>query len=430
MRNLINLDTSCEKGLLGCILLDNMLIYKAMSNLNEYDFIDRKHKIIYEVFSNLIINKKIRVDVSVAYHELKVKGITIKTILDLNEFTPTSLIIDSYINAIKSNSAKRGIINFYSNLKNEISNVNEQNFKDWIDSKEAQFREITDNYRGNKIKNDIISSKKLNKTIERYEYYYKNKSKNRGIKTGFNQLDNIIKGIKTLTILSSPSGIGKTTLATNWAVNITMKENIPVLYINYEMDKDELTDRIISSISEIKSDDIKAGDLFDKDWPILMSTVAKLNNCNLYYTGNEEKNIHDTISLIYQMYNKYGIKVVFIDYIGEIADDEIAKKEKTEYKIYGRYAQMLKNTCANLKIKCVLLCQIGRDGDEDPKRKNVQGSWKLIQKSDIFLILAYIIEKEEKYYKLKIEKNRHGLFPAFIKLELNKECHKFYEKYF
>ena len=118
--------------------------------------------------------------------------------------------------------------------------------------------------------------------------------------------------------------------------------------------------------------------------------------------------------------------MVFVDYIGEIAPDDLAIKEKSEYYTYGRYTQSLKQICSELNISCVLLAQIGREGDEVPKRSNIQGSWKIIQKADIFLILCY--NKEKKLYELKIEKQRHGKSFVKINLELNARIHTFTEQ--
>lgn len=408
-----------EKGVLSCILQDNSLIYKAVQFLNVDDFIYYKNKEIFLTLKREIIENKKKIDVMILA-ELVKKNISQLYLTEILDISPSSTLLPQYITEVKKAITKKRI----QNLITECSDIDKGIFEEKVNAIENKFKNIIINYRENKFKNDIYNPQVYAKQLyDKYLEYKHNPNLSYGIKTGFDKFDSIARGLKTLNIISAPTGTGKTTLALNWACNIAIEQNIPVLYINYEMSGQELADRIVSSISKIKSDDLKNGVFQNDDLASCLSTISQKNT--LFFTDNLPKTINETISFIYQYVNKYKIKVVFVDYIGEIAPDNQAIQEKSEYFTYGRYTQLLKQVCSELNISCVLLAQIGREGDENPKRANLQGSWKIIQKADIFLILFY--DKEQDCYCLKIEKQRHGKCYDKIKLYFSAHTHTFTE---
>jgi len=71
-----------------------------------------------------------------------------------------------------------------------------------------------------------------------------------------------------------------------------------------------------------------------------------------------------------------------------------------------------------------LLAQLNREGEKEPSRKHIGGSWKIVQKSDVFLILG--VDSKGKHF-LKIDKNRNGPAPVTINLSFDKETQRIAE---
>ena len=180
-------------------------------------------------------------------------------------------------------------------------------------------------------------------------------------------------------------------------------------------------------LSEVESNKILYGRCTPDQWGAVDAAIDLIEKMGtLHITDNASKNINDTVAMIHYYKQRYDIKVVFVDYIGEIENDSLANKEKMEYLTYGRYTQTLKNACSSLGIHCFLVAQLNRQGDgKTPKRSNIQGSWKLIQKADVFMSL-YPDEKEKKH-KLIIQKQRHGIYPYDVDFIFNGKIHKFEE---
>ena len=185
-----------------------------------------------------------------------------------------------------------------------------------------------------------------------------------GIPTGMKTLDSIVHGLRDVTVITARSGFGKTALALNWAVNIGIIQRLPFLYLNYEMSVQDLSTRIMSILSDVPIDNIITGIYKDKTKEFKQVGVAAdlMANSQLALSGNQPKDIYRTISLIQKWHKEIGIKVVVIDYIGEIGWDSIAKTEGGTYQTYGRFVRMIKDACVKLGVKAVILAQSNQQG--------------------------------------------------------------------
>jgi replicative DNA helicase len=249
-----------------------------------------------------------------------------------------------------------------------------------------------------------------------------------GLKTGISTLDEHIKSLKDLNVIAASTGVGKTGLALNIALNLALKK-VGVLYINLEMNIDQMLCRILSNLSGVPVDEIETGKYEDNASFAKVAAIAKkLEMSSLYMTHNEPKNINKIISIINKYYNRYDIQVVIIDYIGHIEPDKLSYKENNRRISLGRYNQAIKNVCTKLDIKGIVVAQLNREGDKDPDLVNVGECWQLAQDADIFMILHFEMIKNsdpsgpaefEQYY-IKLAKNRNGAAPKTINVNYNK----------
>lgn len=245
-----------------------------------------------------------------------------------------------------------------------------------------------------------------------------------GIKTLFPIFDRVVKGLKILNLVAAPSGFGKTALALQWAWNIGVVQKHPVLYINYEMGEDDLVERLLACGSGVGLDQIQLGETTDTEHAKLEDTRKSLGAGNLYVTGCEEKTIDNTINLIHQYRAQHGIEVVFIDYIGEIGKKDNEYDQHT-YALFGDWMQKIKNACALLNMKSVIMAQLNRDGYKGaPGMDNLSDSMQLIHKSSVAVALY---EAKDGRPHAKLLKNRGGPIVVPIPLSFNKKCQQITE---
>jgi len=418
-----------EKEVLYAILYDNKLIHQAVTKLSDDDFSDFRNASIFRALKKILVDEgRDGVDIALLRDVVNFEDshLYLREIYDL---IVTSANINSHIEKVKENSIRRAIYKHFLASSEEVKHLGKINFKEWLNNKEIQFTGILNSYRKDVVK-DLFSPKGYTQRMRfLYKQYRDNPASNRGPKTGFRMLDEMMGGLRLLNILAGTTGAAKSTFAINIACNIAIQQGIPVLYINYEMEADDLHRRIVSCLSGVESNKILYGRCTAEQWAQVDAYIDLIENAgNLHITDNASKNINDTIALIHYYKQKFGVKVVFVDYIGEIDGDSLADKERNEYLTYGRYTQTLKNTCSALEIHCFLVAQLNRQGDKEkgkPKRSDIQGSWKMIQKADVFMSI-YRDEKEKKH-RLIIQKQRHGIYPYDVDFIFTGSIHKFEE---
>ena len=413
-----------EKSVLSSIMLDNKSVFKAMAQLSESDLFSKKHQSIFKVMKELAGEEKV-IDFLTMSEKFRSKGEAdfVDLISELEDFVPTSHAIEHHIGIVKNKAILRGLIKTGYEFSEKAWQG--EDLQEIIEEAQNRIYDFSLRQSSSIKAKHVFAPKEWGQSAHRLACeWMENPSAIRGIATGMPRLDLTLRGLKDLNIISASTGVGKTALGINWAVNIGIRQKIPCLYLNYEMNLDELGVRAQSILSGIPVSIIFSGKL-SENFPYKKIVAASdlIQKGKLFISGNQPKTITTTISLIHQYKAQQAIKVVFIDYLGEIAPDKLSEKESSEYMTFGRWAQLLKNVCTSLGVKLVLLAQLNRDGEDNPKMSRVGGSWKIAQKADVFLI----IKQEKNDHCLWIAKNRNGKEKFGIDIDFDKETQRIVE---
>lgn len=187
-----------------------------------------------------------------------------------------------------------------------------------------------------------------------------------GYQTGFNNYDDLTKGLhkSELTVVAGRHSMGKSSFVLNIATNL-VKQEIPVLYVSYDLDKTGLALRIISAISEVIGDNIKAQLMDANKWEKVsnaMSTVVKwqehkllelIPNCYLYYK--------DLFDLIKNFKEEHQEGVVIIDYFQLV---KLYKSEDTRIIELSSLAAMFKHLASEIEMPIILVSQVNKKCEE------------------------------------------------------------------
>ena len=182
------------------------------------------------------------------------------------------------------------------------------------------------------------------------------------IRTGFQDLDKKIGGFKRgdLTIIGARPAMGKSTFAINLAQNVTSNQN-GVLFFSFELPNNELTDRLISCMSDVDGWKIRTGNLKDIDVKKMEHTINELKALPLYVVDDYNLVTSDLEKRIRKEAEEHNIEMVIVDYIQLIMDK--TKCGRTEW--VEKTLDTLSRLANELNITVVALMMLPR-GVNDP----------------------------------------------------------------
>lgn len=211
-----------------------------------------------------------------------------------------------------------------------------------------------------------------------------------GLEIGWEQYDRLTNGAAAgdLIIVVAPSKTGKSVTLTNWATKLSIKDQLPVLYIDTEMSSREQEDRILANLSGIPQNEIVSGMyVMDTDAGTAEEKITKLKAArekmqlgNYYHIYMPQFTIEHVASLARKFQMQFGIVAIFFDYI-KIPSNQADFKTAQEYQRLGFFTSGLKDIAGMLQIPVFTAAQTNRSDNttESPDESNIGGSYRILQ---------------------------------------------------
>ena len=201
---------------------------------------------------------------------------------------------------------------------------------------------------------------------------------NVGISTGFPLYDQAIGGGLvggTLHMIAARVKVGKSWWCANMGSHIAA-QNIPVLYMDSEMNADMQKGRLISLTSGVALNDVNTGKFsldVDKNRKVY-DAGEKLGDIPLWYQNMAGMSMESQLSSMRRWLCK-NVKlqadgtaatpcVIFYDYV-KLMDDSLLKKSMVEHQAIGFIMTSLHNFASKYNVAMVGLAQLNRDGIGD-----------------------------------------------------------------
>lgn len=212
-----------------------------------------------------------------------------------------------------------------------------------------------------------------------------NSKKSSGFLTGFRYFDDKSGGFQPsdLVVIAGETSMGKTSLALNIAKNIA-EVGTPIAFYSREMSTIQLCARLTAAASDIPSSDILYSKLDDACFNTVSYGIAKLENLPIFIDDGGTSDIGRIISSIRQMVLKFGVKVVFIDYLQLLSSKGNGYNRELEI---GGMANRLKEIAKSLNICIVILSQFSRDKEPYPTLSRLRDSGQIEQAADTVIFI-------------------------------------------
>lgn len=225
-----------------------------------------------------------------------------------------------------------------------------------------------------------------------------------GLEVGWEQFDRLTNGGQAgdLIAICAPSKVGKSVTLTNWATKLSIKDKIPIVYFDTEMNEREQEDRILANLTGIPHSEIisgmyvldttngKAYDKINK----LKKAREELKKGYYYHIYMPHFTTEKLIALAKKFSLQYGIKAIFFDYI-KIPSSQADFKAMQEYQALGFLTSTLKDLAGILKVPVFTACQTNRNNlkTEDPDASHIGGSYRILQ---LVSKLIFLVNKSDE----------------------------------
>jgi replicative DNA helicase len=411
-------NAEAEASLLGALLIDSEAIVKVADSISSRDFFDKRHERIYEAISQLYENHE-AIDVLTLADRLKnggyLEGVGGPSYLtELTNFVPTAAHVEQYADIVAQKALRRRLI-AASRQITDLGYDESKQLQELIETAETSLFQVSQQH----IRQDVISLEAiLAESFDRLDDLHKDKEKIRGVPTGFKDLDNTLAGFQRsdLVILAARPSMGKTALALNFAHNIAVQSNQPVLVFSLEMSKEQLVDRLLSMESGVDAWALRTGNLTDADFEKIGQAMGTLSEAQIYIDDSPGITISDLRTKARREAHKRPLGLIIVDYLQLMSGASRYSSDGNRVQEISEISRGLKGIARELNVPVLALSQLSRSVEsrspQIPQLADLRESGSIEQDADV---VAFIYREE--YYNP--DTDRKKLADIFIKKHRN-----------
>ena len=203
-----------------------------------------------------------------------------------------------------------------------------------------------------------------------------------------------------LVVLAALQGTGKSMMAGSIQNELSLLNSVPSLYLSYEMGVDDLIKRSVSYMTQIDDDKIAYGNITSSEYKMVEMAANKIKDSKaMHIVQCSGADINDVSSIVRYHVNKYGIKVIFVDYIQLMPISKLDAQQAAHKQIHN-VSTRFKELAVKFNITAFVLSQLNRQA----YMSSVQGarfvseSFGIAQDADVFMTLQNKDNEQIKAY--------------------------------
>lgn len=335
------------------------------------------------------------------------------------EIVPPMIIRDysAYAKKLKQLWQRRELIKTFNHVQEKIQSITEDDeLIEIVEEFNSLFEHIKDPFNDKTV---FTCEELVDLEISEIEKISKGESTDRLLSTGFNNLDDIIKGFEPgrLYILAARPGMGKTTLATNFLKNaLNSGTGGDVLFFSLEMHPHEILKRDMYGWVGLNRGDRSP----EKINPVFLSKLSSIKDFDpsvrFRIIGETGLIVDKLKSYARRFYNKNKIDLIVVDYLQLLKSEKNSKKSLFEQ--VTEITAKLKGLALENNCPVLVLSQLSREcekrNDKRPMLSDLRQSGSIEQDADVVMFLYredyYEMQKKNEisFTELIVAKNRSG----------------------
>ncbi len=398
-------------------MLEKDAIVKVADLLNPDDFYDNRHGDIYEGIATLY-KSHMPVDVITVADWLNNRKLLDKVggpsmLAELTVECPSSVNVYQYAQIVKTKSTLRKLLHCGRKIT-DLAYQTDRELPDILEESEQTMFGVTQAF----VKNHFIHIKDIvEKRFEEFSRKHDSDEEDQlqGHSYGFKNLDFYTQGLKPgeLIILAARPSMGKSAFALNIVQHVAMKQNKVVGFFSIEMPKEQMVDRLFSSVLGVNSFKLQKGQLTEEEFSRMGDCLEDMSKAEIYFDDTGGLNTTELKSKARRLQMERGLDLIVIDYLQLMSGNQPNNRVQEISEI----SRSLKSLAKELQVPVIALSQLSRSVEQRPNKQPVlsdlRESGSIEQDADIVLMLY-----RESYYDpdtefpnkadIFIKKNRNG----------------------
>ena len=395
-------DLEAEESVIGSLLIDGPSLLKIAPFLKADEFSVEKTKQCFQACLELFERNEAINQVTVA-SELNRRGLLDSIggaayLGHLVTSVPTSAHIEHYARIVHRTAMMRRLID----AAEGISAIGYEGGPD-VDNALTEAEDLLFHLRSGEGGRDFVA---LSAVLDQYLEEKRRADSPRPdapeiVPTGFIDLDRLLGGMQRsdLLILAARPSLGKSSLALNVAYNAAKVSNAHVGIFSLEMGKEQLADRLLSSISRIDTYSLRQfrqGQQSEAHEAALMPAIGELAELSIWIDDTPLLGVTEMRSKARRLHMERGLDFLVVDYMQLMSGDGNFGASNRVQEV-SEISRSLKGMARDLDVPVLALSQLSRAVEMRPNKRpilsDLRESGSIEQDADVVMF----IHREDAY---------------------------------
>ncbi|MCJ8325895.1 MAG: replicative DNA helicase [Campylobacterales bacterium] len=374
-----------ERAVLSSILFNPEEIEDVLGLIKHKDFYLPAHQKIFHVMEQLH-TADMPIDEEFIRKRIDAKDVDDSILIEILSANPITNTI-AYVREIKDGSIKRELATLATTIK-QVALEDDLPAIDAVDRIQNELYKITTDSASSELKDmDEITGETLD---------YIKRMKKLGNKyligqtTGYYELDKKTTGFNEgdLIIIAARPAMGKTALVLNMTLS-NIEANKGVIFFSLEMPAEQLMLRLLAAKTHIPLQNLRKGDMDDRQWSTLNSAFNDFNSKKLFVDDGGSLNINQLRARVRKLAQKEdnNISLIIIDYL-QLMQGTGGKDRHNEVSEISRGLKLL---AREIKVPIIALSQLNRGlesrPDKRPMLSDIRESGSIEQDADLIMFV-------------------------------------------
>ena len=383
-------DLLAEQSAIGGMLLSKDAVADVVETVRGVDFYIPKHEVIFEAVLNLYSHGEPTDVIAVTDELTKTAQLQraggAEYLHTLTGLVPTAANAGYYASIVAEKAVLRRLVEAGTRIV-QMGYASEGEVLDLVNNAQAEIYGVTG---GVEAEDYVPLVEAIDTAVDEIERARGRDGEMIGVPTGFAELDELTNGLHggQLIIVAARPGLGKSTLALDFARAATVKHNMPAIFFSLEMGRSEIAMRLLAAESSIPMQTLRKGNMEQRDWDKLAQVRGQIADAPLYIDDSPNMTLVEIRAKCRRLSQKVGLKMVVIDYLQLMTS---GKKVESRQQEVSEFSRALKLLAKELSVPVIALSQLNRGpeqrADKKPALADLRESGSLEQDADIVILL-------------------------------------------